>query len=78
MWKIVYKDDCAIEVLAGSSKKWRRFRESMGQSVTCMGALHPSPKFIFLHQFNVTEQWKDLHLILTLESKCVDLNSKHS
>ena len=54
------------------------FRESMGQSVTCMGALHPNPKFIVLHQFNVTEQRKDLHLTLTVESKCVDLNSKHS
>ena len=50
------------------------FRESMGQSMTCMGALHPHPKFICLHQFNVTKQRKDLHLTFTIESKCVDLN----
>ena len=56
------------------------FRESMGQGVTCMGALHPTQSllFFFLHQFNITKQRKDLHLILTLESKCVDLSGKHS
>ena len=53
------------------------FCESMGQRVTCMGALHPNPKFICLYQLNATVQRKDLLLGFTLESSCVDLNSKH-
>ena len=53
------------------------FCESMGQKGTCMGALHPNPKFICLYQLNVTKQRKDLHLRFTLESRCVALNSKH-
>ena len=53
------------------------FCESMGQRVTCMGALHPNPKFICLYQLNVTKQRRDLHLRFTLEPRCVDLNSKH-
>ena len=54
------------------------FHKSMGQRVTCMGALHPNPKFICLHQFNVTKQREDLHFTFTLESRCVDLNGKHN
>ena len=56
------------------------FRESMGQRVTCMGALHPNPKFICVRtsiQRHRTEE-RSTPNILNLESKCVDLNSKHS
>ena len=43
------------------------FCESMGQRVTCMGALHPTPKVICSFQFEIREHSKGLHLRLTPE-----------
>ena len=44
------------------------FCESMGQRVTCMGALHPNPKFIRLFQFKITELKKSYAQDIRLSS----------